>query len=171
MFDWAPLDGRGGSGGYWLKKLAAPQPKRRIVEFLTADHRRCDTIFATLEQEATAGNKETTGRFLGRFERGMQHHFNMEEKVFFPAFEARTGMTRGPTMVMRMEHEQMRGILKQMRQALDGGDVGGVARACSTLLMVMQQHNIKEEQMLYAMGDMHLGNEGDALARQMQTQE
>ncbi|MBF0322136.1 MAG: hemerythrin domain-containing protein, partial [Magnetococcales bacterium] len=41
-------------------------------------------------------------------------------------------------------------------------------RACSTLLMVMQQHNVKEEQMLYAMGEMHLGAEGDALTLQMQ---
>ncbi|MBF0152442.1 MAG: hemerythrin domain-containing protein [Magnetococcales bacterium] len=135
---------------------------------MTADHRRCDSVFVVLEQKATAGDKEATSLHFRQFEKGMQRHFDMEEKVFFPAFEARTGMTRGPTMVMRMEHDQMRGILKQMRQSLEGGEVSGVARACTTLLMVMQQHNIKEEQMLYAMGEMHLGDEGDTLARQMQ---
>ncbi|MBF0138504.1 MAG: hemerythrin domain-containing protein [Magnetococcus sp. DMHC-1] len=167
-FDWAPLAATSGAATFWVKKLANPLKTRQIGEFMTGDHRRCDSVFVNLEQEATAGNKETTSRYFGQFELGMLHHFDMEEKVFFPAFENRTGMTRGPTTVMRMEHDQMRGILKQMRQSLEGGDTGGVARACTTLLMVMQQHNIKEEQMLYAMGDMHLGSDGDTLTRQMQ---
>ncbi len=31
------------------------------------------------------------------------HHFDMEEKVMFPTFEEKTGMTGGPTQMMRME--------------------------------------------------------------------
>lgn len=38
--------------------------------------------------------------------------------MLFPAFEAATGMTGGgPTQVMRMEHQQMRGAPTQMAVA------------------------------------------------------
>ncbi len=50
----------------------------------------------------------------------------------------------------------MRGLLTQMRGALDEENLEGVTNACGTLLMLMQQHNVKEEQMLYPMSDQHL---------------
>ncbi|MBF0321863.1 MAG: hemerythrin domain-containing protein, partial [Magnetococcales bacterium] len=103
-FDWAPLEEVSGQGRYWVRKLDKPSQKRRLNEFLTSDHRRCDSVFTTLEEKAAAGDKEGTRLHFQRFERGMHRHFKMEEDLFFPAFEARTGMTRGPTMVMRMEH-------------------------------------------------------------------
>ncbi|MBF0626016.1 MAG: hemerythrin domain-containing protein [Magnetococcales bacterium] len=139
-----------------------------LSAFLTNDHRRCDALYAQMEQIANQGDLENTRALFGQFHQGLERHFHMEEDVFFPAFEQRTGMTQGPTTVMRMEHRQMRGILTQMASALEQGDTGAVARACSTLLILMQQHNAKEEQMLYPMGDMHLGAEAAALCRTMQ---
>ncbi|MBF0160144.1 MAG: hemerythrin domain-containing protein [Magnetococcales bacterium] len=135
---------------------------------MTFDHRRCDDLYVQMEQAADAGDHPQTQQLLADFTTGMQHHFAMEETVFFPAFEQQTGMRQGPTTVMRMEHDQIRGILKQMRQSLDSNNLAAVLRASSTLLMLMQQHNIKEEQMLYAMGDAHLADETDQLVRQMQ---
>jgi len=35
------------------------------------------------------------------------------------------------------------------------------------LMMLMQQHNIKEEQMLYRMADQALGVEGEAIVAQL----
>jgi hypothetical protein len=55
------------------------------------------------------------------FDRTMRHHFAMEEEVLFPAFERTTGMVRGPTMVMRMEHTQMRALLDQIGGAASAG--------------------------------------------------
>ena len=37
----------------------------------------------------------------------------------FPIFEEVTGMTQGPTMVMRMEHSQMRGILEDLKADIE----------------------------------------------------
>jgi DUF438 domain-containing protein len=66
-------------------------------------------------------------------------------------------MTSGPTEVMRGEHRQMRDLLAQMRASLanrDSDDFGGNAE---TLLIMMQQHNMKEENILYPMCDNALG--------------
>ncbi|MBF0212732.1 MAG: hemerythrin domain-containing protein [Magnetococcales bacterium] len=165
-FDWHPLENGPTRWRVGLQRL--PGKKRGIGDFLGMDHERCDTLFAALENAAQSGELETAQELFGVFETGMVHHFDMEEKRFFPAFEQATGMTQGPTMVMRMEHRQMLGVIGQMRQAIQQGDLSGITRGGSTLMVLMRQHNIKEEQMLYPMGDMHLG-EVQPLLREMQT--
>lgn len=163
-YDWFPLGGE----RFHLHRCREQASPRQIREFMSYDHRRCDVLFAEMENAANAGDRERAAALYDSFELGMLHHFNMEEHGFFPEFEERTGMRQGPTMVMRMEHEQMRGIMRQMRKSLEEGDLAGMVRAAGTLLMVMQQHNVKEEQMLYAMGDMRLGPDADGLLRRMQ---
>ncbi|MBF0191848.1 MAG: hemerythrin domain-containing protein [Magnetococcales bacterium] len=157
-FDWRPLEKGPERWRVRLSRVAAGGKPRGIGAFLGEDHEWCDTLYAAMENAAISGDMEKARGLFGEFEVGMAHHFNMEETVFFPAFEQATGMTQGPTMVMRMEHRQMLGVIAQMRQALDQGDGSGVTRGASTLMVLMRQHNIKEEQMLYPMGDMHLGN-------------
>ncbi|MEW6253979.1 MAG: hemerythrin domain-containing protein, partial [Planctomycetota bacterium] len=77
----------------------------------------------------------------------------------FPAFEERTGMRAGPTQVMRMEHAQMRELIDAMAQAVDAGDAERFLGLSETLNVLMQQHNLKEENMLYPMSDRTLGEE------------
>lgn len=152
-----------------LHRVDRPLSSRQLREFMGFDHRRCDDLFAGLENAANNGDATLTRTYFTAFQTGMEHHFDMEEKGFFPTFERITGMRQGPTTVMRMEHEQMRGLLRQMAQALESNDLKAVARASGTMLMVMQQHNVKEEQMLYPMGDMHIGAEVDDMLRKMQS--
>jgi len=118
-----------------------------LTTFFTDDHRRCDLLWADVE--ATADRGGDLSEALERFGDALLRHLAMEEEVLFPAFDARTGMSMGPTQVMRTEHTQMRGVLAMMQAAvsepqsvLDHGD---------TLLMLTQQHNAKEEHMLYPM--------------------
>ena len=95
----------------------------------------------------------------------------MEEKVFFPAFIEASGMTGGPVQVMLMEHDQMRGVLAQMKSALDANDLDTVTGLGETMLILMQQHNMKEEGILYPMIDSHLSNRAEELIRQAQSLE
>jgi hemerythrin-like domain-containing protein len=66
-------------------------------------------------------------------------------------------MTSGPTEVMRGEHRQMRDLLAQMEGALAVRDSDTFGGAAETLLILMQQHNMKEENILYPMCDNALG--------------
>lgn len=138
-----------------------------ISQFLAPDHHRCDSLFALAEESAASGDWGKTAENFADFRTALTHHFAMEEQVMFPAFEERTGMTAGPTQVMRMEHQQMKDLLGQMAEAAQRQDKDGFLGLSDTLLMIMQQHNVKEEQMLYRMADQALAGEIDALVRRM----
>ena len=129
-----------------------------ISSFLTTDHRACDNEFANLENTVASENWEESKTQFDKFSADLLHHFDMEEKVMFPVFEEVTGMTQGPTMVMRMEHSQMRNILDDLKADIEKKDKNHFFGVSESLMMLMQQHNMKEEQMLYAMADMHLGS-------------
>jgi iron-sulfur cluster repair protein YtfE (RIC family) len=123
-----------------------------LKEFFTRDHRRCDERWAEVEAAAQAGDVKIVNESWRRFQGEMLQHLRMEEEVMFPAFEQASGMTGGgPTFVMRSEHEQMRGLIEQMGTAAAEGDFAELVDLGDTLLMLIQQHNQKEEQMLYPM--------------------
>ncbi|MDP1682322.1 MAG: hemerythrin domain-containing protein [Burkholderiales bacterium] len=138
----------------------------RISSYLAPDHRHCDDYFSAAEEAALQGEWEAAAAQFNQFILAMQHHFVKEETVLFPAFEQCTRNARGPTEVMRMEHTQMRGLFQDLQQALASRDANAYAGAAETLLILMQQHNLKEEQMLYRMCDQMLAQESaDLIAR------
>lgn len=139
-----------------------------IGEFLGTDHRACDEWFAAAETAVAQQRWDGARGDFEAFRAAMARHFAMEEDVLFPAFEARTGMSTGPTQVMRMEHAQMRGLIEDMAQALGRVDQDGFLGLSETLNMLMQQHNVKEENMLYPMSDRALGDERERLVREME---
>lgn len=134
-----------------------------ITEYLSDDHQRCDELFAIAEGAAAEDNWSETQTQLDAFLAAMRHHFAMEEEVLFPTFEARTGMTMGPTQVMRLEHQQMRQLFDALARACGAQDQDGFLGQAETLLILMQQHNFKEEQMLYQMADDALVDQLDSV--------
>jgi DUF438 domain-containing protein len=120
-------------------------------------HKHCDEIFASAEEACADGNWDAGGKAFALLLNQLETHFTSEEEVLFPAFEAATGMTSGPTEVMRGEHRQMRDLLAQMEGALAVRDSDTFGGAAETLLILMQQHNMKEENILYPMCDNALG--------------
>lgn len=134
-----------------------------IENFMAQDHKACDDRFARAEAAVGSGDWATAASEFDAFRKAMERHFEMEENVLFCAFEDRTGMAGGPTMVMREEHEQMRGVLAALGDAVGAQDADEYLGQAETLNVLMQQHNIKEEQVLYRMMDEHLAAEADAL--------
>lgn len=138
-----------------------------ILEFLGSDHRACDDLFASAEEAAGKKDWDSARDYFQRFQAAMTHHLAMEEEVLFPAFEERTSMSAGPTQVMRMEHEQMRALIDDMAAAAEAGNMSAYLGASETLNMLMQQHNLKEESMLYPMSDRALGADSAAVLHSM----
>ncbi len=129
-----------------------------ISQHMIEDHRACDELFAEAEARASKGEWAAARTGFAAFVAAMERHLDKEESILFPAFEQRTGAAMGPTQVMRMEHQQMRGLMAQMEAALHGEDTEAFLGTAETLLMLMQQHNVKEEQILYPMTDQVLGD-------------
>ncbi|TRZ70096.1 MAG: hemerythrin domain-containing protein [Rhodocyclaceae bacterium] len=140
-----------------------------ISQILPAHHKHCDEQFAVAEEAAQSGNWALCGEECGRFVREMLAHFDAEENLLFPAFEAATGMSSGPTQVMRMEHGQMRELLGQLESAQLAKDAETFAGVAETLLILMQQHNMKEENILYPMCDQALGAQVEQLSSELTT--
>lgn len=138
-----------------------------IAELMTHDHRACDHDFARAETLAAQGDWAGAADALSAFAHALNAHFDAEEQQLFPAFEAATGMTHGPTQVMRGEHADMREALERLDAALRARDADDYAGEAETLLIMMQQHNMKEENILYPMCDARLGAVKDALCAQL----
>jgi len=138
-----------------------------IGNFLTADHRRCDELFARAEDAAATGDWPGCAAAFDGFQQALEHHLGMEEEVLFPAFEERTGMVGGPTMVLRGEHGQMRELAELAGNAAQRRSAEEFLGHCETLLILMQQHNMKEENVLYPMVDRSLGTVGAELVERM----
>lgn len=129
-----------------------------ITEFLIAEHRGCDEGLAAAEDAAQAGDLSRCRADFQRFRAAMEHHIQKEEALLFPAFEQASGSATGPTRVMRLEHRQMWEVFVEMERALADGDLKGFLGLVETLLVLMRQHSIEEEQIVYPMCDRFLGD-------------
>lgn len=139
----------------------------RISTYLSDDHRHCDEHFSSAENAVAEQQWPKATAYFGQFKRAMQIHFEREESILFPAFEAHTGMKMGPTQIMRAEHADMNDLLEQMQASLAAQQQERFLGQSETLLMLMQQHNIKEEQILYPMSDRTLAAEAETLVAAM----
>ena len=137
------------------------------TQILPEHHHHCDDLFVAAEAAAQGGDWTAAASAFAHFQAQMQAHFEAEEGLLFPAFESASGMSMGPTRMMRHEHDQMRGLLAQLASACAARDADAYAGVAETLLMLMQQHNMKEESILYPMCDQVLGAEAEALAARM----
>ena len=124
-----------------------------ISKYLTLEHRHCDDLFVAAESAVARCEWPVAEAHFGAFHADMDAHLGREETVLFPAFEAQTGSDMGPTRVMRMEHTQMRSLMQEMETAIHDRQARDFLGLADTLLIMMQQHNMKEEQMLYPMSD------------------
>ena len=130
-----------------------------INQFMTADHRECDEQFAQLENIVDEANFDEAKVMFNTFQSNMLKHFDMEEQVMFPQYQNCEGGHCDPTPVMLMEHTQMRTLFDQMKEAIDANDKEKFLGQSEALLFTMQQHNMKEEQMMYNMADQALNAE------------
>ena len=138
-----------------------------VTDYMSTDHKHCDDVFAALENSVKNGRWDAAAETFKEFTEAMQVHFAMEEEVLFPAFEQATGSSAGPTAVMRGEHLQMRDIFDELRDALDRNDAADFAGVADTLNIMLQQHNMKEEGILYPMADRMLSASRDSLLTEM----
>lgn len=127
-----------------------------IHQVMSEDHKRCDDMFVEAQKSAARKDWDSARHYTELFTRNVLQHFNHEESVLFPAFEQKTGMLHGPTEVMRNEHQTMRELFDDLQQAAINESASGFLGVAETLFIFMQQHNMKEENVLYPMLDQQL---------------
>ena len=129
-----------------------------IAETLTEDHRRCDHLLALVESAADGDDWGRLTPEVRAFTEAMERHFAFEEERLFPSLESAAPMAAGPAGVMRMEHRQMRQLLGDLQAAAESRDRQECLGVLDTLHLAIQQHNAKEEAILYPLADRTLGS-------------
>ncbi len=137
-----------------------------IKDFMTQDHRECDNLYAPVEEAISKGDFEKALELFIPFKQAMLRHFAMEEEVLFPKMEEFLGSGEGPIYVMKMEHAQIRSILDQMGEAIETKNQQKALGFGETFMIMTQQHNMKEEQILYTMAE-QLPIEKEKIVEQM----
>lgn len=168
-FDWNVLEAAPERFRVEIRRRSQDGP-RGVSEYLQTDHRRLDSILEEVGRRLEAGASDGAGARFAEFACGLNRHIDAEEQVLFPFFEQSTGMTSGPTMVMRSEHLEIRGLLDRARSAIEGISASAAREALQTLTALLEEHNAKEEGILYPMTDRVAGGEQerDELVRRMQ---
>jgi hemerythrin-like domain-containing protein len=134
------------------------------TEILSDEHRVIERVLSALEQLTRLPLSDSVARWQKALEffrhfADQCHHFK-EEKVLFPAMEAR-GIPNegGPIGMMLAEHEEGRAHVRSMIAAIEQLETGNVAaqdlllshaRAYVTLL---REHIQKEDDILFRMAD------------------
>jgi hemerythrin-like domain-containing protein len=124
-----------------------------ITNYMRDEHRNCDEIFATAEKAVIDGDFEQAKKEFLHFANETLTHFKKEEESLFLTYEEITGSSEGPTRVMKFEHIQVRGLIGEMAEAVENRDSDAYLSLAESMMILLQQHNMKEEQMLYAMCD------------------
>ncbi len=130
-----------------------------ISSALTREHRACDGLLAAAEDAVEQHHWEDASNIFSDFMARMKRHMGKEEEVLFPALERKMGAGMGPVQVMRKEHEDMRRLFREIEEDISQQQAEHCLGLSDTLLMLIQQHNLKEENILYHMADRMLADE------------
>jgi len=136
-----------------------------IPDYMTIKHRECDDVFAEAESAVAKSDWFLADVKWQLFTTELDLHLEAEETILFPKFEQATGIIAGPTQVMRNEHEQMRSLVLDINKTLSAQDKNTFLGLSETLMVLMQQHNMKEEMMLYPMSQQHIPMEFEVLSQ------
>ncbi len=136
-----------------------------IQQVMTADHKRCDELYVIAEQSVANNDWDMAQTQVSEFIENLLAHFHHEENILFPAFEDATGMRHGPTQMMRHEHDQMKLLAAELKSALESRNQDRFLGVSETLMIFMQQHNMKEEQILYPMIDSDCADRAEELTQ------
>ena len=89
-----------------------------ITEILQHNHRECDELFAQAESAAANLDWAAAAQKWQEFTDRLEDHISVkEEEILFPAL-ANAGGPLGPIQVMRHEHQQMKVLVAQAKEAI-----------------------------------------------------
>ncbi|CRI64708.1 Hemerythrin HHE cation binding domain protein [Thiocapsa sp. KS1] len=124
-----------------------------ITDTFTEDHHRCDRLLAAAEASAGGSDWAAIGAAAAALSAAMECHFTLEEDIVFPALAQVFFVAENPIEIMCSEHAQMRQLLADLGEVVGARDKSGFLGILETLHFLVQQHNYKEEGIIYPMAD------------------
>lgn len=129
--------------------LTPTDPSGTVGQQLEHDHHRIDEGFATFAQSLGAAVIDRAA--FDDAASALRHHIYVEESLHFPVMRA-SGLL-APVLVMLREHGEIWDLLDDIAAAIEHDDELTVGHLWPELVAVLSQHNMKEERILYPVGD------------------
>ncbi len=138
-----------------------------ITDSFTDDHHRCDRLLAEAERRVGTQDWSAAGLAARELSVALDRHFTLEEETLFPAVAQVFKVAEQPIQIMVAEHAQMRALLADLDETIVARDQAAYLGIIETLHFLIQQHNYKEERVLYPMADGALPTRAAELATQV----
>ena len=118
-----------------------------ITDALLGEHGVFYLLFQDIEQALPAIENLSSLQYrIAPLAFSLDAHANLEDELLFTALEPHLGAQGGPLAVMRMEHDQIVNLLKQIPSAPDLAQGRALA---AQMIQVSRSHFQKEEQVLF----------------------
>lgn len=139
-----------------------------VSKFLKRDHIHCDQLFDCVEE--CVDNEDWLGASaaMQRFSAAMEQHIGMEEQILYPALERTLVQGMQPVAMLRVEHRQLSMLLIRLDEAVKCQARNDFLLHAETFALLRQQHDMKEDELLYPFLDQLLVRERDAILFAMQ---
>jgi iron-sulfur cluster repair protein YtfE (RIC family) len=138
-----------------------------VTEYMSGDHQEIDALRDAALRALQEGDHEAAGSHFAAYAARLGRHIRLEEELLFPLFEVRTGVSGGPTSVLREEHDELRRVVDEARAAAAARR--GFAEALAALARTVDEHCVREERVLFPMLDRQLlPNERAALVARLE---
>ncbi len=140
--------------------MAAPT----LGQALEIEHREIDGGIEQFVAVLDAGGTPEDAAPLTAALSGLRRHIYLEEEFLFPPLKA--GGLMGPIFVMLREHGLLWRQMDTVESLIPAADPAALRQACLDLLSLLDDHNAKEEPIIYTQADEILGAEagGELLA-------
>lgn len=143
----------------WTEEQAVTE-NPTIGMVLEQDHRQIDAHFETFA-EGLANGRIERAELLAASD-ALRHHIWVEEELHFPPLRAAGLM--GPVLVMLREHGEIWDLLDRIESLLDA-ESAALTATFGHLKAILDEHNFKEERIVYPAGDEQLDPETMASIR------
>ncbi|NRR32480.1 hemerythrin domain-containing protein [Oxalobacteraceae bacterium] len=124
-----------------------------IGHYMERDHRACEGQYVLAESHVMHHDWAGALREFGQFRLQLERRMQREEQVLFPHLDRTSGNAASPTSLMRGEHGYLRAVLELMDAAIVAGSGNDFFTHADTLYLLMRQHNLKEENVVFPMAD------------------
>lgn len=128
---------------------APPGTPETITSCLKSDHDRLDRLLEETVSAFERGDLRALRLRFPEFAHHLRDHMRFEEEFMFPIVERTLCNAEGPICVMRRDHREIEDRLAGMAAALYLGDIAAFRDEHLALTLSLENHNGREERVLY----------------------
>lgn len=142
------------------------EPERSVAAAFTREHHQIDEGIERFLADTAERDPARRARPLLSAMEALRRHIYLEEEVVFPRLPP--GPLMMPLMVMRREHGELWTRMDALAEILeDDSSASGIVDACTELLSLLEDHNRKEEPIIYPHLDTDLSPQEQSLVREL----